>query len=123
MPWKKNLIHSKLSTSDSPLLLKSGDENWKVFSDMSAKWEDMCLFKGWLYVVNKIGQTFMIGPDSSVQVVAKPLVDGGRGIKFLWESEGDLFLEDACECLYHGSLIVLLKGLVYLNFMRRRKSG
>ncbi|AES77624.1 hypothetical protein MTR_7g012990 [Medicago truncatula] len=99
-----------LSTSDSSLLLKNGDENWKAFSVMSAKWEDMCLFKGWLYVVNKIGQTFMIGPDSSVQLVAKALVDGGRGIKFLGESEGDLLLEDASECLYHGSLLVLLKG-------------
>jgi hypothetical protein len=40
----------------------------------------------------------VVGPDSCVQLVAEPLVDGGN-MKFLVESEGDLLLADVYDCL------------------------
>ncbi|RHN50449.1 hypothetical protein MtrunA17_Chr6g0457511 [Medicago truncatula] len=66
---------------------------------MSANFGDICLFKGRPYAVDKIGKTIMVGPDSSVQLVAEPLVGGGN-VKFLVESEGDLLLADVYDCLF-----------------------
>jgi len=65
---------------------------------MSTKFGDICLFKGRPYAVDKIGKMIMVGLDSSVQLVAEPLVGGGNK-KFLVESEGDLLLADIYECL------------------------
>ena len=64
---------------------------------------DICLFKGQPYATNKFGKTIMVGldDDSSVQLVAEPLVDGGD-MKFLVESEGDLLLVDFYECIRTG---------------------
>jgi len=95
---KKPLIVGTLTSPPQPLLLKCGDEKWKVIPDMSTKFGDICLFKGQPYAVNKIGKTVVVGPDSSVQLVAEPLVDGGN-MKFLVESEGDLLLADVYDCL------------------------
>jgi len=78
--------------------MKCGNENWKVIPDMSMNFGDICTFKGRPYAVDKIGKTIMIGPDSSVQLVAEPLVGGGN-MKFLVESEGDLLLVDVYDCL------------------------
>ncbi|MCH80276.1 F-box protein [Trifolium medium] len=64
---------------------------------------DICLFKGQSYVVDKIGRTVSVRRnDSSVQLVAEPLVDGGGQIKFLVEIQGDLLLADVYNCLYAG---------------------
>jgi len=64
---------------------------------------DICLFKGQPYATNKFGKTIMVGldDDSSVQLVAEPLVDGGD-MKFLVESEGDLLLVDVYDCIRTG---------------------
>jgi len=95
---KKLLIVGTLTSPPQPLLLKYGDEKWKVIPDMSTKFGDICLFKGRAYAVDKIGKTVVVGPDSSVQLVVGPLVGGGN-IKFLVESEGDLLLADVYDCL------------------------
>jgi len=82
-----------------PLLLKCGDDNWKVIPDILTFSLDVCLFKGWPYVVDKVGQTITFGPDDlTVQLVAEPFVDGAGGkVKFLVENEGDLLLVDIYE--------------------------
>jgi len=95
---KKPLIVGTLASPPHPLLMKCGNENWKVIPDMSMNFGDICTFKGRPYAVDKIGKTIMIGPDSSVQLVAEPLVGGGN-MKFLVESEGDLLLADVYDCL------------------------
>ncbi|MCH92769.1 F-box protein [Trifolium medium] len=62
---------------------------------------DICLFKGQPYAVDDSGRTIRVGPDnSSVQLVAEPLVDGGGLRKLLVESEGDLLLADIHDRLY-----------------------
>jgi hypothetical protein len=88
------------------LLLKCDDENWKVIPDISMKFEDICLFKGRPYAVDKIGKTVMIGPDLSVQLLADLLVGGGN-MKFLVESEGDLLLVDVFMSVFVLILTIL----------------
>jgi hypothetical protein len=95
---KKPLVVGTLISPPQPLLVKCGDEKWKVIPNMSTKFGDICLFKGRPYAVDKTGKTIMVGLDSSVQLVAEPLVGGGN-MKFLVESEGDLLLADIYECL------------------------
>jgi hypothetical protein len=51
---KKPLIVSSLASPPYSVLLKFGDENWKVIPDMSANFGDICLFKGRPYAVDKI---------------------------------------------------------------------
>jgi len=80
--------------------MKCGDEKWKVIPDMSTKFEDICLFKGQPYAVDKIGKAVVVGLDSSVQLMDEPLVGGGD-MKFLVESEGDLLLVDVYDCLFN----------------------
>ncbi|XP_045824394.1 F-box protein SKIP23-like [Trifolium pratense] len=85
-----------------PVLFKCGDENWKGIPNMLSTLKDICLFKGQPYAVDNIGRTVRVGWDSSVQLVAEPLVGGGGHIKFLAESEGDLLLADVYNWLYTG---------------------
>ena len=95
---KKPIVLGNLYHAPQPALLKCGDENWKVIPDRSAKFGDICLFKGWPYAVDKFGRTVMVGPDNSnVHLVVEPLVGGGD-IKFLVEREGELLLVDIYEC-------------------------
>ncbi|GAU12654.1 hypothetical protein TSUD_121460 [Trifolium subterraneum] len=96
---QKPLVIGAFSGAES-VMFKCGDENWKVIPDMSSYLGDICLFKGQPYVVDKIGRTVMVGWDSSVQLVAEPLVGGGGYNKFLVESEGDLLLADVYDCSY-----------------------
>jgi hypothetical protein len=56
--------------------------------------ESICVFKERFCVVNKVGRTYAIGPDYSVQLVAEHVVYGGGDIKFLVESVGELLLVD-----------------------------
>jgi len=95
---KKPLVIGTLISPPQPLLVKCGNEKWKVIPDMSTKFGDIFLFKGRPYAVDKIGKTIMVRLDSSVQLVPEPLVGGGNN-KFSVESEGDLLLEDIYECL------------------------
>jgi hypothetical protein len=88
--------------SPEPVLFKCGDENWKDIPGMLTTLEDICLFKGLPYAVDIIGRTVRVGWDSSVQLVAEPLVGGGGCKKFLVESDGDLLLADVYNCLYSG---------------------
>ena len=104
---KRLLVLGTLFCVPQPILLKCrNDENWKIIpDDMSIDFimGDICLFKGQPYATNKFGKTIMVGldDDSSVQLVAEPLVDGGD-MKFLVESEGDLLLVDFYECIRTG---------------------
>ena len=101
---KNPLIVAALDARPFPLLSKCGNENWKVIPDMSMMYGDICLFKGHPYAVDKIGKTVIVGPGSSVHLVAEPLVGGvhfvaepsvgGGKNKFLVESDGDLLLAD-----------------------------
>ncbi|MCI05744.1 F-box protein, partial [Trifolium medium] len=85
------------------VLFKCGDENWKVIPDMQTNLNDICLYKGQLYAVDDSGRTIRVGPDnSSVQLVAEPLVDGDGFVKLLVESEGDLLLADIHAHFYIG---------------------
>jgi len=90
---KNPLIVAALNARPFPLLSKCGNENWKVIPDMSMVYGDICLFKGHPYAVDKFGKAVIVGPDSSVHLVAEPLVGGGKK-KFLVESVGDLLLAD-----------------------------
>ncbi|RHN39993.1 hypothetical protein MtrunA17_Chr8g0349911 [Medicago truncatula] len=56
---KKPLIVGALASPPYSVLLKFGDENWKVIPDMSANFGDICLFKGRPYAVDKIIVYFM----------------------------------------------------------------
>jgi len=95
---KKPLVVGTFFSSPQPLLCKCGDEKWKVIPGISTQFGDICLFKRRPYVVDKTGKTIMVGLDSSVHLVAEPLVGGGN-MKFLVESEGDLLLVDVYDCL------------------------
>jgi len=96
---KKPLIVGTLTSPPQPLLLKCGDEKWKVIPDMSTKFGDICLFEGKPYAVDKIGKAVVVGPDSSVQLVVEPSVGGGD-MKFLVERKGDFLVADVYDCLY-----------------------
>ncbi|KEH25340.1 F-box protein SKIP23 isoform X1 [Medicago truncatula] len=114
---KKPLIVGTLTSPPQPLLVKCGDEKWKVIPDMSTKFGDICLFKGQPYAVDKIGKTVVVGPDSSVQLVAEPLVGGGD-MKFLVESEEDLLLADVYDCLCTDLLDPDLKDPVRIDLFK-----
>ena len=53
----------------------------------------MCVFKGRPCVVDKTGQTVMIGPDLSIDLMAKP-VFGGKSKVLVESSEFELLLVD-----------------------------
>lgn len=53
---------------------------------------DVCVFKGRPYVVDRTGQTIVVGSDLRVHLVVKWVSGGCK--KFLVESEGELLLLD-----------------------------
>lgn len=53
---------------------------------------DVCIFIGRPYAVNRIGQTIMVRSDLRVHLVAESMFDRSR--KFLVENEGELLLLD-----------------------------
>jgi hypothetical protein len=91
----KKTVLGTLNYLGYPVFLRCGDEHWMLISDdMSMNFKDICVFKDQFCAVNKFGRTVAIGPeDSSVELVAERLVDGGN-MKFLVESEGELLLVD-----------------------------
>jgi len=103
---KKPIVLGTLLVNPQPLILKCGDENWKVVPDLSVYLGDICDFKGWPYAVERNGNTVRVGVDdscdSSVQLVSEPLVDGGGFRKFLVESESELLLVDVYDCTHVG---------------------
>jgi hypothetical protein len=90
-----------------------------VFPEVSTFIADICLFKKRIYAVDRIGRTVTVIPeeeeDSSVQLVAEPLVDSGD-MKYLVESEGELLLVD----IDHDNLRIHVfilddKGMKWVN--------
>ncbi|PNX74086.1 F-box protein, partial [Trifolium pratense] len=73
-----------------PMLFRDNDERWRPISS-STYYGDICVFNGRIYSVNVFGRIVVVGPESTVQLVAQPLVDGGSH-KLLVESEGKLLL-------------------------------
>lgn len=84
---KKPIVPGTSFVSPHPLILKCGDENWKFVHEMSVYLGDICVFKGRPYAVDLTGKMVRVGlDDSSVLLVAEPLVGGGGGFrKFLVE--------------------------------------
>ncbi|AES69487.2 putative F-box domain-containing protein [Medicago truncatula] len=85
-----------LLTYDSslvPKIFRCGDNSWTSIPTMSRSlWGDICLFKGRPCVADKDGRTLMIGPDSTVHLLANPVFGGN--VKHLVESECELLLVD-----------------------------
>ncbi|AES69472.1 putative F-box domain-containing protein [Medicago truncatula] len=81
------------------MLFRCGNEPWEWIYDISTTSGDICVFKGQCYAVDKFGRTVMIGPDSTVQLVAEHVVHGGDR-KLLVESDGELLLVDIYESLH-----------------------
>jgi len=80
------------------VLFRCSDECWKLISDISTTFGDICVFRGQIYIVDKRGRTVKIRLDSTVELVAQHVVGGGDR-KLLVESEGELLLVDIYECL------------------------
>lgn len=99
---EKPIVLGTFTSTSKPILLKcsNDNENRNVIPVMSARLEDICIFKERPYMVHKTGRTATLGPDDlTVQLVAGSLVSGGGDIKFLVESEGDLLLVDIYESI------------------------
>ncbi|PNX77770.1 F-box protein [Trifolium pratense] len=93
---KKPLVLAALCfVTHRPLLFRGLDEIWTPIS-LSTFYGDICVFKGRIYAVNLFGRTVVVGPESSVQLVAQPIVSGVTQ-KLLVESEGKLLLVNMCE--------------------------
>jgi hypothetical protein len=78
-----------------PMLFLGIDERWSLISS-STYYGDTCVFKGRIYAVNLSGRTVVVGPESSVQLAAQPVVLDATQ-KLLVESEGELLLVNICE--------------------------
>ncbi|AES69477.1 F-box SKIP23-like protein [Medicago truncatula] len=83
------------------VLFTCGNQPWKWIPEISTTSGDICVFKGRFYAVDKFCRTVMIGPDSTVQMVAEHVVHGGDR-KLLVESDGELLLVDIYESLDFG---------------------
>lgn len=76
-----------------PMVLGCGADGWTRIPTMSTSLlGDMCVFKGRPCVADNNGHTVMIGPDSSVHLLANAVFGGY--IKFLVKSEHELLLVD-----------------------------
>lgn len=76
-----------------PMVLGCGADGWTRIPTMSTSLlRDMCIFKGRPCVADNNGHTVMIGPDSSVHLLANAVFGGY--IKFLVKSEHELLLVD-----------------------------
>ncbi|CAJ2639155.1 unnamed protein product [Trifolium pratense] len=93
----KPLALSMIRSYQCLILFRCSDGHCSVFPDVSTFIADICFFKQRIYAVDRIGRTVIVGleeeEDSSVQLVAEPLVDSGD-MKYLVESEGKLLLVD-----------------------------
>ncbi|MCI02024.1 F-box protein, partial [Trifolium medium] len=69
---KTPLVLGSLSyVTPRQMLFRGNDERWTpIFS--STYYGDMCVFKGQIYAVNLSGRTVVVGPESSVQLIAQP---------------------------------------------------
>ncbi|GAU12095.1 hypothetical protein TSUD_00610 [Trifolium subterraneum] len=88
---KKPLALFTLNFEGHPVLFNCRKERWTVITYMSTLFQDICVFKERFCAVNKIGLTVAFGPYYTDLVAEN--VDGGY-MKFLVESEGELFLVD-----------------------------
>lgn len=76
-----------------PMVLGCGANGWTRIPTMSTSLlGDMCIFKGRPCVADNNGHTVMIGPDSSVHLLANAVFGGY--VKFLVKSEHELLLVD-----------------------------
>ncbi|KAK2440334.1 hypothetical protein QL285_011757 [Trifolium repens] len=92
----KPLALSMIRSYPYLILVSCSDGHCSVFPEVSTFIADICLFKQRIYAVDRIGRTVTVIPeeeDSSVHLVAEPLVDSGD-MKYLVESEGELLLVD-----------------------------
>jgi hypothetical protein len=78
------------------------DESWTKIPNMSiSTGGNICVFKGRPCMVDRTGRTVMIGPDSSVHLLAEP-VFGGQSKSLIKTSEFDLLLVDRYHNDHHA---------------------
>jgi hypothetical protein len=81
------------SRQTNRMIFNCGDDSWNNIPAMSMPLcGGMCVFKGRLCATDVVGRTVIIGPDSTIQLLANPVFGGAK--KFLVESECELFLVD-----------------------------
>ncbi|PNX73660.1 F-box protein SKIP23 [Trifolium pratense] len=87
---KQSLV---LGVSQNSVLFRSRNQRWRKILNFSTTDGDICVFKERFYAVDRFGTTFMVRPDSTVELVAE-LDDFGGNRKLFVESEGELLLVD-----------------------------
>jgi hypothetical protein len=75
-----------------------GDEKWTLVGDQSVEYDDIIVYKGQLYVVDRWGTVFRIECSSLKLVPFSPPLCGLGSQKHLMESCGALYVVD--QCLY-----------------------
>ncbi|XP_039158433.1 uncharacterized protein LOC104418994 [Eucalyptus grandis] len=72
-------------------MFKSKEERWSIIQDTPSPWyDDVILFNGEFYAVDRAGMTVIVGLDSGVTSIVQPNFRGRE--KFLVESVGELLL-------------------------------
>ncbi|XP_055806594.1 F-box protein SKIP23 [Solanum dulcamara] len=84
-----------IDRSDLLCYLKSGDDKWTTLKDASSYIDDIIVYKGNFYAVDRYGDTMKFDSSFNETAVASRFSDGGRRKKRLVESGGQLFLVDS----------------------------
>uniref|UniRef100_M0ZMJ1 F-box family protein n=1 Tax=Solanum tuberosum TaxID=4113 RepID=M0ZMJ1_SOLTU len=74
--------------------LKSGDDKWTKLKNPSSYIDDIIVYKGNFYVVDRYGETMKFDSSFNETTVASRFSGGGKRKKRLVESGGQLFLVD-----------------------------
>ncbi|ONH97221.1 hypothetical protein PRUPE_7G177400 [Prunus persica] len=75
--------------------LRIGDEKWTHFDERNSHYDDIIVYKGQCYVVDRLGTIFWVSSELKVVPFSPPLCGFG-GQKHLVESCGDLYVVDRC---------------------------
>ncbi|KAL3613917.1 hypothetical protein CASFOL_041991 [Castilleja foliolosa] len=82
-----------IHVSGKLVVLKSGDEKWKLVDDMPLPYDDVILWEGKFYGVDNTGRLVLVNTvDLNVTVVANSVFGGDK--KFLVDLNGELVLAD-----------------------------
>jgi hypothetical protein len=73
-------------------VFRCGDQRWTLIPEMSAAYDDVCVFNGRPFAVDSNGRTVAVGLDLRLDLVAESVFGGNK--KFLVESDGELLLVD-----------------------------
>ncbi|GFQ08513.1 F-box protein skip23 [Phtheirospermum japonicum] len=82
-----------IHVSGKLVVLKSGDEVWRLIDDLPSPYDDVILWEGKLYGVDNTGRLVLVNTvDMNVSVVANSIFGGDK--KFLVGLDGELWLAD-----------------------------